>query len=107
MSNKNPSHALKTVNVAIGTAFAATLSSTAVLASENPFASQELDGGYMVAGHAEGKCGGMMNKTKEGKCGDRMKKGAMEGKCGDKMKKMKKAAEGKCGEGKCGGMMNK
>ena len=110
MSSKTPSHALRTINLAIGTAFAATLSSASVMASENPFASQELEGGYMVAGHAEGKCGGNMKQAGEGKCGGKMKdkKGAMEGKCGDmdnKKDKMKKAMEGKCGEGKCGGMM--
>jgi len=82
-TKKNPSTTFKTVNLAIGTAFAATLSSTGVLAGENPFASQELDGGYMVAGHPEGKCGGM-----DGKKGG-----------------MKKSMEGKCGEGKCGGSM--
>jgi len=60
-------------------------------ATENPFAMQQLTGGYIIAMSegvcGEGKCGG--DKGKEAKCG--------EGKCGDD-----KAKEAKCGEGKCG-----
>lgn len=66
--------------------------------AENPFAANDLSGGYQqLAGnhgdgkHGEGKCG-------EGKCG--------EGKCGgdgDKDEDKDKGGEGKCGEGRCGG----
>ena len=79
------------LTLALGSAIAATLSVTPAAASENPFVSQSMGNGYMVAA-MEGKCG-------EGKCGAKAK----EGKCGGA-----KAAEGKCGgakstEGKCGG----
>ncbi|MBK5939721.1 low-complexity protein [Halochromatium roseum] len=60
-------------------------------AAENPFAAEQLDGGYLMLAEGscgEGKCGGKSDG--EGKCG--------EGKCGNK-----EGGEGKCGEGKCGG----
>jgi len=64
-----------------------TLGAGAVQAAANPFAAQDLPGGYMqLADKGEGKCG-------EGKCG--------EGKCGEG-KPDDKQGEGKCGEGKCG-----
>ena len=91
----------KPLALAIGTAFAASLAAAPMAgAAENPFAMNELSGGYMqLAGsHMEGKCG-------EGKCGGK-KETASEGKCGgtkSEMEKMEKEAEGKCGEGKCGG----
>ena len=80
---------LKPVAAALGTTFAVTLAASPLAnASENPFSVTAFESGYMVAGDAEGKCGG--DKDAEGKCG------------GDK------DAEGKCGgdkdaEGKCGG----
>ena len=92
MSNKK---SITTLSIAAGAAFVASLAMGSVAnAAEgaNPFAMNELSGGYMQL--AEGKCGGKksMDKDKEGKCG--------EGKCGDAKKKMKK--DGNCGEGKCG-----
>jgi len=63
-------------------AMAAALSMSSAHAADNPFATSDLDGGFMLAGKdTEGKCG-------EGKCGGSESKGS-EGKCG----------EGKCGEG--------
>ena len=74
-------------------------------ADQNPFGMTQLSSGYMVAGMAEGKCGG--KKMEEGKCGGKKMEGAaekkMEGKCGEgKCGANKKKMEGKCGEGKCG-----
>ena len=84
---------MKPLALVMGTAFAASMSATAtVSADENPFAMNELSGGFNLAA-AEGKCG--EGKCGEGKCG--------EGKCGgDKKAKEGKCGEGKCGEGKCG-----
>ena len=111
---------ITTLSLAAGTAFVASLAMGSVAnAAEgaNPFAMNELSGGYMQL--AEGKCGGSKKMTKdmegkcgegkaikegkcgEGKCGEGKKKMDKEGKCGESTKKMKK--EGKCGEGKCGG----
>ena len=82
----------KPVAAAVGVAFVSSLAvSTTAVADENPFAMDELDSGYMLAGSHEGKEG----KCGEGKCGGEK---AEEGKCGHE-----KAEEGKCGEGKCGG----
>ena len=78
----------KLMSAVLGTAFVTAVSAAGVNAAENPFASAELNQGYKVAAHHEGKCGA--KSEKEGKCG--------EGKCGAKSEK-----EGKCGEGKCGG----
>jgi len=83
----------KSIALAVGGAFALSLSAATVSAAENPFAIKTLSSGYQVADNhtdkgAEGKCG--EGKCGEGKCG--------EGKCGAE----KKAADGKCGEGKCG-----
>ena len=50
------------------------------------FATQSLDGGYMLAAADD--------KAKDGKCG--------EGKCGSGKAGDTKAKDGKCGEGKCG-----
>jgi uncharacterized low-complexity protein len=94
----------KPIAIAVGSAFALTLGTAAIAATDNPFEIKTLSSGYQVAdNHAkeggegkcsEGKCGA--DKTKDGKCG--------EGKCGGE-KKMEdgKCGEGKCGEGKCGG----
>lgn len=72
----------KTLALAIGGAFAASIAVTSVHAAENPFALKSLSSGYMVAD---------ADKMKDGKCGT--------GKCSaEKMKKMK---DGKCGTGKC------
>jgi len=91
------------LSIAAGTAFVASLAMTNVAsaAGTNPFAMNEMSGGYMQL--AEAKCGGMKkSKGMDGKCGGKsMNKGMKDGKCGGS-KKMKKA-EGKCGEGKCGG----
>jgi uncharacterized low-complexity protein len=102
---------MTTLSIAAGTAFVASLAvSNVANAAEgaNPFAMNELSGGYMQLADAkgsEGKCGGMKKDEKEGKCGEGKCGGSkamdknMEGNCGGK--KAKK--EGKCGEGKCGG----
>lgn len=64
------------LTLALGSALAATLASAPV-AADNPFGSQSMGKGYMVA--MEGKCGGA--KAKEGKCGGAK---STEGKCGGK-----------------------
>lgn len=52
----------KALSLAVGTAFGASLAlSPAVMADSNPFATSELNSGYMqlAGGHmGEGKCGG-------------------------------------------------
>lgn len=72
-------------------------------ADGNPFQSQSLEKGFMLAEagtdakaapaagdkKADAKCGAD-KKMKDGKCG------------GDKVKEMDKKTDGKCGEGKCG-----
>ena len=72
-------------------------------ADGNPFQSQSLEKGFMLAEagtdakaapaagdkKADAKCGAD-KKMKDGKCG------------GDKAKEMDKKTDGKCGEGKCG-----
>jgi uncharacterized low-complexity protein len=113
---------IKPVSLAVGTAFVTTLAAGSVSAEAdaNPFAVNELSGGYMQLAYGggeskgqvkegegagkygtEGKCGGEKAKKEgkcgEGKCGSDMKKN-MEGKCGGE----KAEKEGKCGEGKCG-----
>jgi len=113
MSNKK---SMTTLSIAAGTAFVASLAMGNVAnAAEgaNPFAMNELSGGYMQLDEAkcggsktmtkemEGKCGGSKKSSEEGKCGEgKNMKQEREGKCGEG-KKTKK--EGKCGEGKCGG----
>ena len=100
MSNKKP---MTTLSIAAGTAFVASLAMSNVAnAAEgaNPFAMNELTGGYMQLAEGkcgEGKCGGKKKMEKEGKCGE--SKNMKEGKCGEGKKATK---EGKCGEGKCG-----
>ena len=78
MKNSSTKDSNKLMSTVLGTAFVAAVAASGVNAAENPFASAELNQGYKVAAHHEGKCG--------------------EGKCGAKSEK-----EGKCGEGKCGG----
>ena len=95
----------KPLVAAIGAAVVGSLSATAAVSAENPFAMQELDSGYMqlASSHMEGKCGEgkcggakeAVEKSSEGKCG--------EGKCGGAKEAAEKSSEGKCGEGKCGG----
>jgi uncharacterized low-complexity protein len=98
----------KPLVTAIGAAVVGSLSATASVAAENPFAMQELDSGYMQVATegkcGEGKCGGSGGAAKsaaEGKCGGTSK--SSEGSCGGMKKEVEKATEGKCGEGKCGG----
>ncbi|TNC91461.1 MAG: hypothetical protein CSH36_09535 [Thalassolituus sp.] len=101
----------KALGTILGTAFVAALASTPAHAAENPFASAELQQGYKVAMHHEGKCGegkcGGEKADKEGKCGEGKcggEKADKEGKCGEgKCGGEKTEKEGKCGEGKCGG----
>jgi uncharacterized low-complexity protein len=97
---------IKPLAIAAGAAFVTTLASTTVAnAAANPFAMQELSGGYMVAeNEADTGEGGMqtmeggMKTTEEGKCGGE-KKTMEEGmSSGEK----KTTEEGKCGEAKCG-----
>ncbi len=95
---------ITTLSIAAGTAFIASLAMANVANAAqgaNPFAMNEMSGGYMQL--AEAKCGGMKkSKDMDGKCGGKsMKKDMKDGKCGGAKKKMKK--DGKCGEGKCGG----
>lgn len=80
----------KALSIVVGSAFAASVSMTAVNAAENPFAMKSLTSGYMVA---------ETHDAKDGKCGT--------GKCGAEKKKDKAAKEGSCGaekgkEGSCG-----
>jgi uncharacterized low-complexity protein len=87
----------KPLAAALGAAFLATSVAPLVSADTNPFAANQLSGGYDLVsyGKAEG----------EGKCGEGKGKAKAEGKCGEGKAK----AEGKCGgdkaekEGKCGG----
>jgi uncharacterized low-complexity protein len=105
---------IKPVSIALGAALVTGLaaSNLAAESNANPFALNELSGGYMQLASAdnankaeqEGKCGGKKaaqeGKCGEGKCGSKGEmKQNMEGKCGGK----KSEQEGKCGEGKCGG----
>ncbi len=93
----------KLMSAVLGTAFVTAVSAAGVNAAENPFASAELNQGYKVAAHHEGKCGEGKCGAKadeEGKCGAKSEK---EGKCGEGKCGAKSEKEGKCGEGKCGG----
>jgi uncharacterized low-complexity protein len=88
----NKTMIVKPVAAAVGVAFVSSLAvSSTVIADDNPFASTDLDSGYLIAGGdkgEEGKCG-------EGKCGGDKGEGSP---CAED-----KGEEGKCGEGKCGG----
>ena len=71
----------KSIALAVGGAFALSLSAATVSAAENPFAIKTLSSGYQVADNhtdkgAEGKCG-------EGKCGEAKMKDKAKGKCGE------------------------
>lgn len=103
------------LTLALGSALAATLAS-APAAADNPFGSQSMSKGYMVAA-MDGKCGGA-TKAKDGKCGEGKCGGTKmkDGKCGGQgdankaeqgKTTMEKAKDGKCGDGKCGGAMAK
>ena len=109
----------KSVSIAIGATFAATLATTPIAnADENPFGMQNLESGYMQV--AEGNCGANMGKKKdkEGNCGEgKAPAKDKEGNCGESMNKDKegncgankapvKEKEGKCGEAKCGADKN-
>ena len=104
---------MKPISFALGTALVTSLAASNLSADTraNPFAMNELSGGYMQLADAssanksdqEGKCGSKKTpqegKCGEGKCGSKSDmKQNMEGKCGGK----KAEQEGKCGEGKCG-----
>ena len=99
---------MKPVSLVLGTALITSLAASNLSAdtSVNPFAMNELSGGYMQLADAssakksdqEGKSDGKKTEN-EGKCGGKNEmKQNMEGKCGGK----KAEQEGKCGEGKCG-----
>lgn len=64
---------IKPLGIALGAAFAASLTAGSAVAADNPFAQTELSSGYTLAAAAEGKCGAQM--MKEGKCGAKMGKG--------------------------------
>lgn len=88
-----PKNSITPAAAVIGAALVGSLSAANLAqAAENPFAAEQLDGGYLLLA-SEGSCG-------EGKCGS--KEGG-EGKCGAKDEGEGKCGEGKCGEGKCGG----
>jgi uncharacterized low-complexity protein len=110
MFEKSPSK--RTLSLALGTAFAASLGAMpAANAAENPFGMTSIGAGYMVAdAHADADKKALCEKTmKDGLCGEGK---CGEGKCGAKLKAecetvlgtSAKGKEGKCGEGKCGGM---
>lgn len=98
---------LKTLSLAVGATFVATLASTNIATAAtnngNPFAMHDLHNGYAQV--AEAKCGAnksaMPNDSKSGaknmKC-DELKCGAKKAKCKENEKTMKK--EGKCGGSK-------
>jgi len=74
------------ISVAVGSAFMAGVTmSPLASATENPFALQSLQGGYMVASNHMGV------KAPEAKCG--------QGKCGGAMAGTSKAGEAMCGMG--------
>ncbi|MBK7492236.1 MAG: hypothetical protein KBF68_00390 [Nitrosomonas sp.] len=103
---------MKPISLALSTALVTSLAASNLSADTvaNPFAMNELSGGYMQLADASGankpaQDGGketkqdMEGKCGEGKCGGKKEmKQNMEGKCGGK----KAEQEGKCGEGKCG-----
>jgi uncharacterized low-complexity protein len=90
----------KTLALAIGSAFVASIATTSIHAAENPFALKSLSSGYMVA-----DADATADKAKDGKCGT--------GKCSAAKKKAMhdkemadKAKEGNCSadkakEGSC------
>lgn len=88
----------KTLALAIGSAFVASIAATSIHAAENPFAVKSLSSGYMVADAEkmkDGKCG-------TGKCSASKKKAEKEGSChGDKAKEgacsAEKAKDAVCG----------
>jgi uncharacterized low-complexity protein len=86
-----------TLALVVGSALAATVLSTSVQATENPFSAKPLASGYMVADASN------TNKMKDGQCAA--------GKCGATQKpKKEKAKEGACNaekmkEGACGSEM--
>lgn len=75
----------KTLALAIGGAFAASIAATSVHAAENPFALKSLSSGYMVAD---------ASKMKDGKCGT--------GKCGANKAKEASCYAAKSTENVCG-----
>lgn len=104
-----------TLTIALSSAFAASLTASPVVATQNPFSLQRLDHGYMVADAGqkvkdskcgENKCGAKKAKAKEGKgSGGAKDAKTKEAKCGSNMEKNLAGAKmkgGKCGESKCG-----
>lgn len=110
------------IGLALGSAFAAGMASTAANAVDNPFAVKSLDRGYMVAAVGmdgkcgQGKCGmaAMMDANKDGKVSkeefmkahesifdlkDANKDGVLSG---TELNPGVPGMEGKCGQGKCG-----
>jgi uncharacterized low-complexity protein len=85
----------KVIGVAVGSAFAAGMAMTPMAnAAGNPFALQNLQGGYMVAADTTAT-----TKAPEAKCG--------QGKCGGMKSAEAKCGAAKTGEAKCGmGMMD-
>lgn len=92
------SNTQKSIVLALTSAFALSMATTTVNATNNPFAAKTLTQGYQVADSdmkaKDGKCG-------TGKCGASKSEKATEASCGKD-----KAAEGKCSaekakEGKC------
>ena len=71
-------------------------------ADGNPFQSQSLEKGFMLAeASTDAKTPAVGDKKADAKCGADKK--MKDGKCGgDKVKEMDKKTDGKCGEGKCG-----
>ncbi|HSO47643.1 MAG TPA: hypothetical protein VLQ68_06885 [Rhizobiaceae bacterium] len=117
------------IAAAVGTAFVAGMTAAPFAsATDNPFAMQSLDRGYMVAQAgktAEGKCGqgkcGAMNKAAENKCGAAMMDADKDGNVSkdefikaheamfatmdaNKDGSIDKTEMGKLMQGKCGGM---
>lgn len=106
-------NSLKPIATGLGLAVAATALSASINANaaQNPFTTQSLSAGYVVADAAEGKCG-------EAKCGASMgmsekDKAAMndkakaDGKCGASKAAVKAEKEGNCGASKAAGDMKK
>ena len=104
-------NSLKPIATGLGLAVAATALTASINANaaQNPFATQSLSSGYMVADAAEGKCG-------DAKCGASMgmsekDKAAMndkskgDGMCGASKAAAKSDKEGSCGDSKKGAAM--
>jgi uncharacterized low-complexity protein len=88
----------------LGTAIVSSLTTTAVVAAQDPFAIKDLDSGYLMVAEegkgktemscGEGRCGAQMMKSPEMNCGAGMQE----------MMKQQEAQQKKATEGKCAGM---